>query len=517
MNFDKTFKKIEKIKDLYDHGQYEMALSLLNAAVRRGIFEADEQWVVDDCYSRTYYQMGEVDIALDYAWKSINEPEGQNFRTQQWHFSDYLFMLHYSPRTTDALMRERHFLYDQFATPESMCHHSHARHRHDRIRIGYLANSFRGGVITLFCWPMIVGYDRSRFEVYCYALEDVKEEGGTLDAVRSQVKVLRSYKWGQMKAEIVRDIYEDEIDILVDLNVHASGGCTAAVMCHRPAPVQVAGIGYMATSGTRAVDYFIGDRYCDPPGAERDFKETLLRLPSHFCYTPLERARAVKRTYALTDHIRFATFNNGLKINPEVAAAWAEILRRVPGSTLLVKGASGKKYMTQERHRMLLAAGIPAERIRMEKPSHDFLQRYMDVDIQLDTFPYVGGATMADSLFMGVPVVTRYGKRHGTRFGYSMLMQVGLGELASPDTEGYIERAVALAEDRQLLAALHAQLPERMRQSPLMDSRGYIRELETCYEEIWQRWLRGPEEADEFPTFCGVFEKGNRESVENKV
>ena len=185
-----------------------------------------------------------------------------------------------------------------------------------------------------------------------------------------------------------------------------------------------------------------------------------------------------------------------MKINPEVAAAWAEILRRVPGSTLLVKGASGKKYMTQERHRMLLAAGIPAERIRMEKPSHDFLQRYMDVDIQLDTFPYVGGATMADSLFMGVPVVTRYGKRHGTRFGYSILMQVGLGEL---------------------LAALHAQLPERMRQSPLMDSRGYIRELETCYEEIWQRWLRGPEEADEFPTFCGVFEKGNRESVENKV
>ena len=165
MNFDKTFKKIEKIKDLYDHGQYEMALSLLNAAVRRGIFEADEQWVVDDCYSRTYYQMGEVDTALDYAWKSLNEPEGQNFRTQQWHFSDYLFMLHYSPRTTDALMRERHFLYDQFATPESMCHHSHARHRHDRIRIGYLANSFRGGVITLFCWPMIVGYDRSRFEV----------------------------------------------------------------------------------------------------------------------------------------------------------------------------------------------------------------------------------------------------------------------------------------------------------------------------------------------------------------
>lgn len=157
--------------------------------------------------------------------------------------------------------------------------------------------------------------------------------------------------------------------------------------------------------------------------------------------------------------------------------------------------------MMQERYQMLLRAGIPAERIIREKPSYDFLQRYMDVDIQLDTFPYVGGATMADSLYMGVPAVTRYGNRHGTRFGYSMLMNVGLGELAAPDTQGYIERAVALAGDRALLQALHEQLPSRMRQSPLMDSRGYIRELESCYEQIWQHWLAGPDEADEFPAF----------------
>ena len=248
--------------------------------------------------------------------------------------------------------------------------------------------------------------------------------------------------------------------------------------------------------------------------ADGDFQEKLLRLRSHFCYTPSERAQYVRYDYEVGSHIRFATFNNCLKINEEVAAAWAEILRRVPGSTLLVKNSTKKDYVQRDRYQMLLRAGIPAERIILEGCTKDYLQRYTDVDIHLDTFPYVGGATTANSLLMGVPVITRYGQRHGTRFGYSMLMNVGLGELAAQDT------AVALAEDKELLRLLHAQLPHRMRQSPLMDSKGYMRELEGCYERIWQQWLAQPKEPARFPSFHGALhgalEEGKDAVAENR-
>lgn len=519
MDLDRTLEKIDKIKKFYMRGQYDMALSLLNRSVQRGAFDEDEMWVVLDCYSRIYYKSGDVGRAVSYGWRSLQATEGQPFRIQQWHYSDFLFMLHYLPQVTDAQMRNYHFLYDQFAPLEDQCGHSRARHRHERLRIGYLANTFCAGVITAFSWQMLIGYDRSRYEVYCYSLEEPGADP-TVAVIRSQVKKMRCYLWGQMKARIVRDIYEDEIDILVDLNVHATGGCTAAVMCHRPAPVQVAGIGYMATSGTKAIDYFIGDKYCDPPEADGDFQEKLLRLRSHFCYTPPERARYVRYDYEVGSHIRFATFNNCLKINEEVAAAWAEILRRVPGSTLLVKNSTKKDYVQRDRYQMLLRAGIPAERIILEGCTKDYLQRYTDVDIHLDTFPYVGGATTANSLLMGVPVITRYGQRHGTRFGYSMLMNVGLGELAAQDTAGYIERAVALAEDKELLRLLHAQLPHRMRQSPLMDPKGYMRELEGCYERIWQQWLAQPKEPARFPSFHGALhgalEEGKDAVAENR-
>ncbi len=120
----------------------------------------------------------------------------------------------------------------------------------------------------------------------------------------------------------------------------------------------------------------------------------------------------------------------------------------------------------------------------------DYLERYNDVDIALDTYPYTGGGTTCDALYMGVPVISRYGSRHGTRFGYSILMNVGLGELASPDDAGYIERAVQLAQDRELLQGLHDQLPQMLRHTPLMDAKGYVRALERLYKEIWQSWLR---------------------------
>jgi len=141
-------------------------------------------------------------------------------------------------------------------------------------------------------------------------------------------------------------------------------------------------------------------------------------------------------------------------------------------------------YMQEQ----LDAAGLDLDRVDMEDTDDRYMERYLDVDISLDTFPYVGGGTTCDALYMGVPVVSMYGRRHGTRLAYSILANVGLGELAIPSDQpqDYVARAVALAEDEELLDVLHRNLRVMLLRSPVMDTRRYVAELEQVYQEAWQ-------------------------------
>ena len=139
----------------------------------------------------------------------------------------------------------------------------------------------------------------------------------------------------------------------------------------------------------------------------------------------------------------------------------------------------------------LNSLGFRREQLDIRPGTADYLDEYMDMDIALDTYPYPGGGTTCEALYMGLPVVTRYGQRHGSRFGYSLLMNMGLGELTASSDEEYIRIASALASDSELLAGLHASIRTLMQRSPLMDGRGYVREVETAYEKIWKDWLNG--------------------------
>ena len=223
-----------------------------------------------------------------------------------------------------------------------------------------------------------------------------------------------------------------------------------------------------------------------------DFSERLLRLPcSHFCYTPTELAFQEKRERLPHDGIVFGSFNQFGKINGRVMACWNEILRRVPGSRLLLKYMLTSAQQQRAIKRRLREAGLPMERVMLENSSKQYMGRYNAVDIALDTFPYVGGGTTCDALYMGVPVVSLYGRRHGTRFGYSLLMNTGLGEMAAATEAEYVEKAVALAGDAGLLSALHREIPDMFRNSPVMDAAAYLRCMQAAFEQIWQEWLSG--------------------------
>lgn len=479
----------------YQKGKPELAWQKLDFIMAQEPPDDNELWFVENLRFLIAIQLGEVEQGLAHMRLSLDSTVGQPLAWQQYNYSNLLFAQHYYVFDTDEQRRQdamRYHLFEQAVRP-----FSHARQaRHERLRIGYLScGGFNDGVISKFAIQLLGSYDKQRFEVYAYDCSDNKNDALT-DEIRTWL--VGWYRKPEEAAffpqQVAEKIYDDEIDILVDLSGHSEGGRTLQVAAYRPAPVQMSAIGYMSSTGMERMDYFLGDPYCDPVGqSEKDFSEELLRLPhSHFCYTPSELAYHTERQRQAHEGVVFGSFNNLLKVNDAVLSAWSEILRRVPGSSLLLKSSRDKVPSMQRAFRKrVAAAGISLDRICIEPTELGYMARYNAMDIALDTFPYVGGGTTCDALYMGVPVVSLYGQRHGTRFGYSILCNAGLKELTAGTVEEYVEKAVQLALDKELLEALHEEIPRMFRRSHVMDAAGYMREIEGAYERIWQKWLTG--------------------------
>lgn len=371
--------------------------------------------------------------------------------------------------------------------------HSRQRPEHSRLRIGYVSPDFGGHVMSHFIVPFLMFRDKTRFEVYAYnsAAEKVPESA----VVKQLADVWRDID--RTRPEVAaKAIYEDEIDILFDLSGHTANSAIAA-FAYKPAPVQISGLGYMATTGLDTMDYFLTDPFVDPMGEGREsyFVEKPLYVTTQFCYAAIG-----KHTYPASEGtpskqrgwVLFGVFNQYAKVKDEMLLAWKEILCRVPRSRILLKShVLESPEVAEAAYQRLKALGLPMERVIFEPATKNYMERYLDVDIALDTYPWPGGGTTCDTLYMGVPVVSLYGERRSTRFSYGLLQNIGLGELTAATVEEYIEKAVALAQDEELLDALHKNLRKMMERSPLMDATRYIREVEARYEEIWKKWREG--------------------------
>lgn len=417
--------------------------------------------------------------------KALFSPLGMPLLSQRRIASNYCIYLHYLDNISDRDMYEVHALYNQLFPLNK--HFPHTKRKRDKIRIGYISPNFVKHIVMNFVIQLFSAYDRDRFEVYLY------QTGGKHDEVSDWLMTMTD-GWRELAGldanEAANRIYEDKIDILFDLAGHTEGGETLQICAYKPAPVQLCGIGWFDTTGLSAIDYFLSDIYCDPPENDALFTEKLLRLPhSHFCYTPPETVLKCNGEYHVHSPIVFGSFNNFDKITDEMLRVWKRILERVSGSKLLLKNVQDSMYLVELMKQRLLNLGFQKEEIDVRPGTLKYLNEYMDMDIALDTYPYPGGGTTCEALYMGVPVVSLYGQRHGSRFGYSLLNNTGLGELAAASEDEYVRIAVTLARDRELLKGLHTSLRQMMQKSSVMNAQGYVREAEEAYEKIWKDWL----------------------------
>ncbi len=408
--------------------------------------------------------------------------------------SNLLYTLNYDETVSPQALHAEHVAWgnsEGVRIPTAGARFANSLEPERRLRIGYVSGDFRHHSVAFFFGPLLDAHDRAGVEVFLYSND------ARADAMTAQIKA-RADHWvpiHQWSDELAAArIREDAIDILVDLSGHTSHN-RIMLFARKPAPIAVTWLGYPNTTGLPTIDYRLTDPVADPPGdADALHSERLVRLASGFlCYRAPDDAGPVAPLPArAVGHVTFGSFNNVAKLSPATIALWARLLGEVPGARLLLKASQFKDRGTRERvAAAFAAAGVAADRMDILPPqaaTAAHLATYAQVDIALDPLPYNGTATTCEALWMGVPVVTLRGNRHAARVGASILGAVGLERLIAATPDAYVATAAELARDLTGLAALRADLRERMRASPLSDAAGFARTVEAAYRTIWRDW-----------------------------
>jgi protein O-GlcNAc transferase len=342
-----------------------------------------------------------------------------------------------------------------------------------QLRIGFLSANFCRHPIAFLALPVLEQLDRSRCRVALY--HDSFDE----DFYTARFKAAADI-WQDVRTlsddELAGLVRRDEIDVLIDLMGHT--GLRLRVFARRPAPVLATWLGYVGTTGLAAMDYLIADRYHVQPGEEVWYQESVFRLPNSYAvygpppYLPAVNSLPVKEGGQFT----FGALANPAKFSPPLLDAWAEILKRTKTSRLLLcfGGLSDIEAQTPIR-RQFVERGIAAERLIFHgTAAHpEFLTRYNQIDMALDTQPYSGGVTTCEALWMGVPVVTWPGRTFAGRHATSYLSTAGLTEFVATDVEAYVELAVRWTDQIDELSDLRSSLRDRVSRSPIGDAQQF--------------------------------------------
>lgn len=355
-----------------------------------------------------------------------------------------------------------------------------------KLRVGYVSSDLREHAVGFGMTGVLEQHDRSKFEVFAYYC-GIKRHDPTQARIMQAVDHWLEIN-GLTDEQAAMKIAEDKIDILVDLNGYTKDARTK-VFALRPAPIAVNWFGFPGTMGTPYHHYIVADGHIIPEGSEIYFTEKVMRLP---CYQPNDRKRAVSpRRPSRTEEglpetaFVFCCLNGMQKLTPEIFQAWMAILKQTSGSVLWLLGHTDD---TRERIKQAAErAGVNPGRIVFaeKKPNPDHLARYPLADLFLDTFPYGAHTTAADSMWMGVPILTIAGRGFAARVCTSLVNAAGLPEMICPSVEAYVERAVQLAGDRAALDAARQKLMAGRETSLLFDTEALTRNLELLYRQMW--------------------------------
>ncbi len=428
--------------------------------------------------------MGQPQQAISAFRKSLE------LRQDSPHFhSNLLLHLLYDPTIPPENTQAEHVAWARthLAGIVPLASFSNDRDPNKRLKIGLVSPDFRNHTVASFLEPFVASLDRKGFEIYAYSCVIRPDE--TTTRFRGMVDHYRDISM-VVDGAAAEMIIHDQIDILVDFAGHTSGNRLPLFGLH-PAPITVTQFGYPNTTGVPGIDYRITDAKADPVGMTDDMHtEKLVRVEDFaWVWRPPQNAPEFVIREPNPEAILFGSLNNMAKINDRVLAVWARILAKTPGSRLLM--LTGKSETTAARiAQSMEAVGVDPGRIirlsRMDKP--EYFAAQASIDIALDPFPYNGGVTTLDALWMGTPVLALAGRTYVSRQGLAINKTLGLEDWTVRSEEEYIAKAVAMAMNPAGLTGLRANLRTRLAQSPICDVTGYGKRWEKAIRGLWSEW-----------------------------
>jgi protein O-GlcNAc transferase len=405
--------------------------------------------------------------------------------------SNLLLTAHYCLGHTAKTLHELHCQWDKVHGQKFRATwpvHQNSPHPERRLRVGFLSPNLGQHPVGYFAVGLFENLSKNDVETFVYS-------DRPSDILTERIKAATD-KWHQTRdvsdAVLSDMILADEIDILFDLAGHTADN-RLLVFARKPAPLQVSWAGYVGTTGLSSIDYYLSDWASTPEQDEPHYSEKVIRMPDGWlCYTPPDYAPDIgPLPFKRNERITFCSFNNPTKINQEVISIWSEILAAIPNSQLLLKYGGVDSDVTKMRLiESFEKAGTDPSRLILEgkAPHSEFLARYDDVDIALDPFPYSGGLTTFEALWMGIPVITVPGETFASRHSLSHLSVIGLHELVARDRSDYVKIAVDLANNPEKLSTMRSDLRFRMANSPLLDSKMFAANFVAVLREIWRDW-----------------------------
>jgi len=401
--------------------------------------------------------------------------------------SNLLFTFQYAGDIDAEAQKREAMVYAAVASAQAVPYtHWNCPPSGEPLRVGLVSGDLHAHPVGYFLESVLAKLPAHGIEIQAYPTSHLADD--LTERLRRQCALWQPIA-SLSDAQAAACVHGQAPHILVDLAGH-TGLNRLALFSWRPAPLQVSWLGYVATTGMPQIDYLIADPLTVPPEAESHFVEQIWRLPdSRMCFSPPAEQVDVAPLPALSNgHVTFGCFNTLSKLNDGVLGLWARLINAVPGSRLRIMA----RQLADEGVRLDLTArlhraGLDPSRVdlRGPLPRDRYLAAYGEIDIALDPFPFTGGTTTAEALWMGVPVLSLAGKRLVERQGLGLLMSTGLTDWIAVDGDDYLNRAVRLSADLDALRQLRTNLRDKVLASPMGDSERFAAHLAAAFHAMW--------------------------------
>ena len=449
--------------------QYERALQLNPAH-----FKAHNN------LGNVFKELGLLDHAVACYQKAL-EINPQQLDT----FSNLLFVMSYHPQCTPEQYLAHATHYGKMVSAQTQPFTAWAAPG-PRLKVGLVSGDLRNHPIGYFLESILRHINPQQVELVAYSTKPHEDE------LTARIKPLFSH-WrllsGLSNEAAARQIHADGIQVLLDLSGHTAHN-RLPIFAWKPAPVQASWLGYFASTGLPQMDYLLADPVSVPENHRQHFSETIAYLPdTRLCFTAPEAPPVAPLPVLRNGYITFCCFQTLSKIDNAVLKAWSSILAGLPSARLRLQNAQlASPAVRQHLQQQLQNHGIDPERVMLFGPCNraDYFAAHAEVDIALDTFPYPGGTTTCEALWMGVPTLTLTGTSLLARQGASLLTCAGLLDWVAESPGEYVTMAIRHASDTSALGALRHSLRTQVQDSPLFDAARFARNLEHVLEELWK-------------------------------